>query len=156
MWALVSGEAENAMEEAEEKEMTGGNAPGPAAEASDGEPGASQGEPEREAERKSAQIEHELRERVKELRCLYGIARLVDRHGTSLDQLLQGTVDLLPPSWQYPEITGARLTFDGTCHRAGHPGAPVHRQCAGIHVDGAVRGLNTAKDHGGNRICVVD
>ena len=57
-------------------------------------------------------IEHALRERVKELRCLYGIAKLMERYEPSLDSLLQGAVDLLPPSWQYPEVTCARIIFE--------------------------------------------
>ncbi len=52
---------------------------------------------------------HDLIERAKELNCLYGIAELVARENISLDKICQGTVDLIPPSMQYPEITCARL-----------------------------------------------
>ncbi|KKM05240.1 hypothetical protein LCGC14_1756140, partial [marine sediment metagenome] len=38
-------------------------------------------------------IEHALRERVKELNCLYGITETVDRCGDSLDELLQEGVE---------------------------------------------------------------
>jgi PAS domain S-box-containing protein len=55
---------------------------------------------------------HTLGERVKELNCLYGISRLVEKPGISLDEILQGTVDLIPPSWQYPEITCARIVLE--------------------------------------------
>ena len=55
---------------------------------------------------------HDVCERVKELNCLYNISRLVEK-STSLDEILQGTVDLIPPSWQYPEITYSRLILDG-------------------------------------------
>jgi len=54
---------------------------------------------------------HDLGERMKELNCLYGISSLIEKPGSSLDEILQGTVDLIPPSWQYPEITCARLTL---------------------------------------------
>jgi signal transduction histidine kinase/CheY-like chemotaxis protein len=56
---------------------------------------------------------HKLGERVKELNCLYGISRLVERPDISLDEILQGTVELIPPSWQYPEITCARILVGG-------------------------------------------
>lgn len=56
-------------------------------------------------------IEDSLRNRVKELNCLYGIADLIERSGNSLDAILQGTVNLLPASWQYPEITFARIFY---------------------------------------------
>jgi DNA-binding CsgD family transcriptional regulator len=67
--------------------------------------------PEKEGSEQE-RIEHALRERVKELRCLYGIAKLAERHGPSLDTILQGAVDLLPSSWQYPEDACARILFE--------------------------------------------
>ena len=56
---------------------------------------------------------HELGGRVKELNCLYGISRLVETPDTSLEEILQGTADLIPPSWQYPEIACARIMLEG-------------------------------------------
>ena len=53
-----------------------------------------------------------LGERVKELHCLYGISRLVEKENISLDGILEGIVNLIPPSWQYPEVTAARITLD--------------------------------------------
>ncbi len=53
-----------------------------------------------------------LRERVKELSCLYGIADLIDHVGDSIDDIMQGTVELIPSSWQYPEITCAEITLN--------------------------------------------
>jgi len=54
-----------------------------------------------------------LRERIKELTCLYGIAHQVARPEASLDEILQGIVDLLPPGWLYPEIAKARIVLNG-------------------------------------------
>lgn len=65
-----------------------------------------------ESKGEKARLEHFLKERVKELNCLYGISQLVEQRGSSLDELLQGIVELLPPSWQYPEVTCARITFE--------------------------------------------
>lgn len=62
-------------------------------------------------ERQLKEDQAALRERLKELRCFYGISQLAERHGSSLTDLLQGIVRLLPPSWQYPEICQARLTL---------------------------------------------
>jgi PAS domain S-box-containing protein len=56
---------------------------------------------------------HQLDERVKELNCLYGISQLVEKPDASLEEILQGTAHLIPPAWQYPEITVARITLDG-------------------------------------------
>lgn len=63
-------------------------------------------------ERERKKLEHFLQERVKELTCLYGIADLIESSSSSIDKILQGTADLLPPSWQYPEITAGKITFE--------------------------------------------
>ena len=56
-------------------------------------------------------VEIALRERIKELNCLYGISQLADRHSDSIEDFLRNLVNLLPPSWQYPETTCARIMF---------------------------------------------
>jgi len=55
---------------------------------------------------------HDLGERVKELNCLYAMSGLVERHSISLEKILRETVDIIPFAWQYPEITGAKITLD--------------------------------------------
>ena len=57
------------------------------------------------------QLESQLRERVKELDCLYRLTKLIEHNENSLDAILQGTVSLLPGSWQYPEIACARIRY---------------------------------------------
>ena len=59
------------------------------------------------------EVELALRERIKELNCLYGVSQLAERHLYSLDALLQELVNFLPYSWQYPDITCARILFKG-------------------------------------------
>ncbi len=56
---------------------------------------------------------HDLGERIKELNCLYEISHLREKPGISLEEMLQGVVDLLPPSWQFPEITCGRVMLEG-------------------------------------------
>jgi PAS domain S-box-containing protein len=60
-----------------------------------------------------AERTHELDERVKELDCLYGISRLAGQQNISLEEILQGTVQLIPPAMQYPQATCARITVSG-------------------------------------------
>ena len=52
---------------------------------------------------------HVLGERVKELNCLYGLSALVQEEHISLQGVLESGVKLIPPAWQYPEITCARI-----------------------------------------------
>ncbi len=56
---------------------------------------------------------YDLRERVKELNCLYSISGIVEKHGISLREVLQETVGIIPDAWQYPEITSCRITLEG-------------------------------------------
>jgi len=63
------------------------------------------------SEHDPSELERALHERIKELNCLYAIARLSERDIGSLDDFLKDVVEILPPSWQYPEITCARITF---------------------------------------------
>ena len=55
----------------------------------------------------------QLNERLKELDCLYGISNLVETPGITLEEILLGTVDLIPDAWQYPEIVCARIMLNG-------------------------------------------
>ncbi|MHC4600356.1 MAG: GAF domain-containing sensor histidine kinase [Planctomycetota bacterium] len=54
-----------------------------------------------------------LRERLKELTCLYGITQLMEKEDLSPSEILEGIVALLPPAWQYPEITFGRVELEG-------------------------------------------
>jgi DNA-binding CsgD family transcriptional regulator len=85
--------------------------------------------------RVSIGIEHALRERVKELSCLYGVARLAEQGAGSVGSFLQGVVELLPPAWQYPEVTRAAIIYRGhrfESHAAAGPEVAV--QTAPIRV----------------------
>jgi len=57
-------------------------------------------------------VSDRLKERMKELNCLYDISSFRDGTNFSLDEVLQTIVDLIPPAIQYPEFTCARIMFD--------------------------------------------
>lgn len=59
------------------------------------------------------EAQYNLKERVKELSCLYGLARLAQIPNISLDEFLQGVAALLPPAFQYPSIASGRITMGG-------------------------------------------
>ena len=65
---------------------------------------------EKELERK--QSEWSLKERVNELNCLYGISSLIELPDITIDEILQRTVMLIPPAWQFPEITEACIVLE--------------------------------------------
>jgi signal transduction histidine kinase len=67
----------------------------------------------RASEEDLKQTNHNLGERIKELHCLYGLSQLAERGDIGLDEIFHGLAELIPPGWQYPEITAARITFEG-------------------------------------------
>ena len=65
------------------------------------------------AEKVLEKVQGVLQERVKELNCLYGISKIVEKSDISLDETLQLIVELIPSAWQYPDIACARVILDG-------------------------------------------
>ena len=64
------------------------------------------------AEETLQQRTYELGERVKELNCLYDISNLFENPDISLEDIFQSVVNIIPPSWQYPEITCSRIILE--------------------------------------------
>jgi diguanylate cyclase (GGDEF)-like protein len=85
--------------------------------------------------------ENNIDERVKELSCLYGIARIVERPDITLDEVSQEVVNLLPASWQYPEITCARITINGRKFEVENYRDTDWKQSSDIEVYGAKAGI---------------
>ena len=79
-------------------------------------------------------VEVALHERIKELNCLYGISQLAERHLHSLEDLLQELVNFLPYSWQYPDVTCARILFKGKTYTSEKFKVTVWRQSAQIYM----------------------
>jgi len=63
------------------------------------------------AEKEIKRREYELKERVKELTCLYNISKLVEQMDISIEEVLERILFFIPPAWQYPEITCVRLFY---------------------------------------------
>ncbi|KUG21720.1 hypothetical protein ASZ90_008524 [hydrocarbon metagenome] len=62
---------------------------------------------------KRNEAELALKERLKELNCLYSLAALIEIPGISLQEILQKIVFLLPPAMRFPEIAEAWITLEG-------------------------------------------
>lgn len=54
-----------------------------------------------------------LRERVKELTCLYKITDLANRNDLSFDEFMMDVLEIIPRSMQYPSAAGCRIQIDG-------------------------------------------
>jgi len=84
---------------------------------------------------------HDLDERVKELNCLYGISKIRERPDIAFEEMLQEIVDLIPPSWQYPEITCARIIKEGQEYKTKNFKETVWKQTSKIVVHGKRIGI---------------
>ena len=82
-----------------------------------------------------------LRERVKELNCLYGFAKLIEKENTSIPEICRGLVELVPPGWQYPEKTCARLTLTGSTYASVGFRRTQWRQAAPVKAAGTTVGM---------------
>ncbi|HUT43359.1 MAG TPA: PAS domain S-box protein, partial [Desulfobacterales bacterium] len=63
-------------------------------------------------ERRLLKERFELIERNKELTCLYGMAQVVENSKATLPEILQSVTELIPPAFQFPEITSSRIQID--------------------------------------------
>ena len=89
-------------------------------------------------ERKKA--EKALDERVKELNCLFEISRLVEKQTLTIDGLIQGIIDLIPPAWRYPEITCAKINLKGEEVKTSSYKETIWQQTSDILVHGVPSG----------------
>jgi len=58
----------------------------------------------------------DLRERIKELNCLYNVSRVISEKTSSLETIFKEVVNIIPDGFQYPDITCARLTIRGNTY----------------------------------------
>lgn len=68
--------------------------------------------------RELAKRTYDLNERVKELNCLYGIDEISTLPGITLSEIFDETIHLIQTTWQYPEITQARINFRGEVYQS--------------------------------------
>lgn len=81
-----------------------------------------------------------LKERVKELSCLYNINQIFEMFGGSPDEVFRRIVELIPPAWQYPEIASACIVLDGRKYGTSGFREGRRRQSADVILDGKSRG----------------
>ncbi|MBA7533782.1 hypothetical protein ES705_26026 [subsurface metagenome] len=77
---------------------------------------------------------YELKERVKELNCLWEISNLVEKPDISLEAIIKGTVNLLPSTWQYPQITCVRIILEAKEYKSKNFKETAWKQSSDIMV----------------------
>ena len=87
-------------------------------------------------------IRASLKERVKELECLYNILQIsVDKQNCSLEDIFRDILEVIPRAWQYPEVTSAKIVFDNLEYFSGNYKIPLFKQKSDIIVAGKNRGF---------------
>ena len=79
-------------------------------------------------------VESALRERIKELNCLYGVSQLAERNLYSLEGLLEELVNFLPHSWQYPDVACARILLKENTYTSDRFNVTNWRQSSRIYM----------------------
>jgi signal transduction histidine kinase len=85
-------------------------------------------------------VQAALQERIKELTCLYRIARVMERPQNPLDDVFRAVVEALPPAWQYPDMASARIIFDHQDFASSNFQEGRFKQSAELIVNGKGRG----------------
>ena len=85
-------------------------------------------------------VQYAFRERVKEVTCLYKIARIIDQSQLTHSEKLQEIVSVLPMSWHYADLAVAQIIVDKECYKTPGFDQGVHTQYADIVVRGSKRG----------------
>jgi len=57
-----------------------------------------------------------LKERAKELRCIYNVSAALSRRDEPPQVVFRWVLDAIPPAWQYPEEATARIEYLGRTH----------------------------------------
>ena len=76
-----------------------------------------------------------LKERIKELDCLYGLTNIVKDKNLSTEEALQKIIKLIPPAWQYPDITCTRITIGNKEYKTNNFKETKWSQISNIIVD---------------------
>jgi len=64
--------------------------------------------------RRVTNITDDLKERAKELSCLYEVQELLNDKEKSLDEVFHEIINILPHGWQYPDICKVQVFYRGT------------------------------------------
>jgi DNA-binding CsgD family transcriptional regulator len=91
--------------------------------------------------RSQTELEIALRERIKELDCLYTISTFREIHFQSPDRFLQSVTDCLPKSWQFSEHACARILYGGRQYITEGFAESKWRMASDIDIDGRNAGV---------------
>ena len=93
----------------------------------------------KQAEEEQKALLQEKGERVKELLCMYSVTESIKTR--TREEVFQDVVELIPPGWQYPEITRAKIIFDKKVYVSEPFTETKWKQSVDLNVQGESRGI---------------
>jgi len=85
-------------------------------------------------------VNHDMSEYIRELNCLYGLSELIEQYSVHTKEVFKGLVDLIPPAWQYPDITCARIIVENREFKTANFKLTKWIQSANINIAGGKGG----------------
>ena len=81
-----------------------------------------------------------LKERAKELNCLYRVDEILNDQRLSLTEMFNQLTMVIPSGWQYPEICKARIVYDNRSYQTPGFYSSPYMESVPIKLDGQVMG----------------
>lgn len=60
----------------------------------------------------------DLKERAKELNCLYKVQELLNDSSLQIEEVFEGILRAIPPGWQFPDVCQAKISYSGNVHKS--------------------------------------
>ena len=96
---------------------------------------------QKKAESVKSKLLYELAERIKEMTCLLEISNLLQKVNLPQEVLLKDVVESLPRAYQFPEMTAARIMFDGKEFATSNFRKTTWKQSSRFSVSGGKNGV---------------
>ena len=83
----------------------------------------------------------ELKERIKELNCVYAVSDIVKESDISIQKALERIIRIIPDGWQYPEITCVRIRLNEEEYVSENFSETIWKLATELNVHGGEVGL---------------
>ncbi|RKY99855.1 MAG: pyruvate, phosphate dikinase [Ignavibacteriae bacterium] len=76
----------------------------------------------------------DLKERAKELNCLYEVQEILNNFDASIEEICDGIIKAIPPGWQFPDVCQACISIKDSKYQSDGFIETSMSQCASINV----------------------
>ncbi|MCU0848494.1 MAG: hypothetical protein MUD12_11460 [Spirochaetes bacterium] len=95
----------------------------------------------RRLEMEKEEVSDSLRERVKELNCLYSISSIIEIPDIPMGEQLKKIVGVIPSAWRYSDISCAKITVEGEEYASDNYQDTEWKQTSDIMIHGTKAGM---------------